>query len=249
VSEGGRPDFGSRARAYDTLRPPEAAWWDRFGALVELGDLRGRRVLDVGCGTGRLAAALADQADARVWGIDESVDMVAVARGTVPGRVGVRQGIAERLTFRDGWFDRVTMSLVLHLVDRPQALAEARRVVGADGRIAIATFHPDHFASYWLNPFFPSIRKIDEIRFPTPDALQADLARAGFPRFQTRRLIAEETIDRETAVARIRGRHISTFDLLPEGELEQGTARAERSLPDQIVIRLDQLIAVGFATI
>jgi len=220
---------------------------ERFAALVELGDLRGRRVLDVGCGTGRLAAALADEARARVWGIDQSVEMVAVARESVPARVGVRQGVAERLPFRDGWFDRVTMSLVIHLVHRPQALAEARRVVGTDGRIAIATFHPDHFGSYWLNPFFPSIREIDEVRFPTPEALQADLAGAGFPRFETRRIITEESIDRETALARIRGRHISTFDLLPAEEIEEGTARAGRELPDQIVIRLDQLIAVGCA--
>jgi ubiquinone/menaquinone biosynthesis C-methylase UbiE len=105
VSEGGHPDFGSRARAYDTLRPPATAWWDRFAALVELGDLRGRRILDVGCGTGRLAAALADEARARVWGIDESAEMVAVARGTVPGGVGVRQGTAESRAFRGGWLD------------------------------------------------------------------------------------------------------------------------------------------------
>lgn len=247
MSDGAVPDFGARAPVYDTLRPADGAWLERFAALVELGDLRGRRVLDVGCGTGRLAAALADEARARVWGIDQSVEMVAVARESVPARVGVRQGVAERLPFRDGWFDRVTMSLVIHLVHRPQALAEARRVVGTDGRIAIATFHPDHFGSYWLNPFFPSIREIDEVRFPTPEALQADLAGAGFPRFETRRIITEESIDRETALARIRGRHISTFDLLPAEEIEEGTARAGRELPDQIVIRLDQLIAVGCA--
>ena len=113
------PDFGARARVYDALRPADDAWWGRFHALVELGDLAGRRVLDVGCGTGRLAAALADEARAKVWGIDASPEMVAVARESVPAGVGVRLAAAERLPFRDGWFDRVTMSLVIHLVDRP----------------------------------------------------------------------------------------------------------------------------------
>ncbi len=240
-------DFDARARVYDTLRPADSAWWERFAALVDLGDLRGRRILDVGCGTGRLAAALADEARAKVWGIDASAEMVAVTRETVPAGVGVRQGAAERLPFRDGWFDRVTMSIVIHLVDRPSAFAEARRVVPPDGRIAIATFHPDHFASYWLNPFFPSMREIDEVRFPTPEVLQAELAEAGFARLETTRLLAEETIDRETALARIRDRHISTFDLLPADEIEEGTARADRELPTRIVTRLDQLIAVGHA--
>ncbi len=138
------------------------------------------------------------------------------------------------------------MSLVIHLVDRPRALAEARRVVPADGRIAISTFHPDHFASYWLNPYFPSIREIDEARFPTPEALRARARRGRLSRASSRDgCTAELTIGRDDALARIRGRHISTFDLLPADEIEEGTARAERELPDRIVTRLDRLIAVG----
>jgi ubiquinone/menaquinone biosynthesis C-methylase UbiE len=247
VTEGAIPDFGARAGVYDTLRPTDASWWEAFDALVELGDLRGRRVLDVGCGTGRLAAALAERAAARVWGVDGSAEMVAVARETLPAGVGVRQGDAERLPFRDGWFDRVTMSLVLHLVDRPLALAEARRVVPGDGRVAISTFHPDHFASYWLLPYFPSIRPIDEARFPTPGQMERELAAAGFPRFTSRRLSAQHELGRDEALARIRGRHISTFDLLSPEELAEGTARAERELPDRITVRLERLVVVGDA--
>ena len=239
------PDFNARAHVYDTLRPVDSAWWERFAALVELGDLAGRRVLDVGCGTGRFAAALTGEERAKVWGIDASDQMVAVARQTAPPGVGIRQGTAERLPFRDGWFDRVTMSLVLHLVDRPRALAEARRVVAADGRVAIGTFHPDHFVSYWLNPFFPSIRPIDEARFPSPETMERELAEAGFAHCETRRLRSEQAITRENALARIRGRHISTFDLLPADEVEAGTLQAERELPARIVTRLDQLVVVG----
>ena len=247
MSERSAPDFGARARVYDTLRPTDAAWWEAFAALVELGDLRGRRVLDIGCGTGRLAAALAEEARAKVWGIDESREMVAVARETVPAGVGIRQGTAEQLPFRDGWFDRVVMSLVIHLVDRPRSLAEARRVVPADGRVAISTFHPDHFGSYWLNPYFPSIREIDEVRFPTPETIRSELAAAGFPHFEARRLTSDLTIDRDEALARIRGRHISTFDLLSAAEIAEGTARAERELPALVVTRLERLVVVGTA--
>ncbi len=192
-------------------------------------------------------AALVDEAQAKVWGIDASGEMVAVARESVPDGVGVRRGIAERLPFRDGWFDRVTMSLVIHLVDRPRAFAEARRVVQSDGRIVISTFHPAHFGSYWLNPFFPSIREIDEARFPTPTVMQPELEEAGFAGLETRRLQAELVIGREEALRRIRGRHISTFDLLPVEEIEDGTALAERELPARIVTRLDRLIVVGHA--
>jgi len=215
--------------------------------MVELGDLRGRRVLDVGCGTGRLLAALVADAHAKAWGIDESPDMVAVARETLPPGVGVRQGTAERLPFRDAWFDRVTMSLVLHLVDPPRALAEARRVVPEDGRIVIGTFHPDHFETYWLQPYFPSIKTVDAARFPSPDEMERELVAAGFPRVEMRRLTAEGELTREEALARIHGRHISTFDLLGAEELAEGTARAERELPQRVVTRLDRLVVAGRA--
>ena len=242
-----RPDFGSRAHVYDRLRPTDAAWWEAFDALVELGDLSGRRVLDVGCGTGRLAAALAEKAAAKVWGVDASPEMVAVAKESLPAAVGVRRAAAERLPFREGWFDRVTMSLVVHLLDRPRAFAEARRVVPEDGRIAISTFHPDHFGTYWLNAYFPSIREIDEQRFPTPAQLEQELTAAGFPQVAFRRLGATVEIGRDDALARIRGRHISTFDLLTEEEILSGTAKAERELPDPVPTRLERLVVAGTA--
>ena len=245
MNDKAKPDFGARARVYDTLRPTDAAWWEAFDALVELGDLRGRRVLDVGCGTGRLAAALVEEAHAKVWGVDASGEMVAVARETRTAGVGVRQADAESLPFRDGWFDRVTMSLVLHLVDRPRALAEARRVVSDDGRIAVSTFHPEHFATYWALPFFPSIREIDEARFPTPEQMERELAEAGFPGFASRRLSATVELSRDEALSRIRGRHISTFDLLTAEEISEGTARAEQELPERIVSRLERLVVAG----
>ena len=54
-------------------------------------------------------------------------------------------------------------------------------------------------------------------------------------------------LDRADALARIRGRHISTFDLLPADEVDDGTARAERELPERVVARLERLVVVGRA--
>jgi len=241
------PDFDARAATYDALRPADANWWERFELLVREGDLRGRRVLDVGCGTGTLAAALAEQAQAKVWGVDPSEAMLAEARAKAPRAVGFRAGRAEELPFRDGWFERATMTLVAHLVERPVAFAELRRVLGPDGRLVLATFDPAHFGDYWLNRFFPSLEAVDRARFPTGETLAAELRAAGFAAARTVGLSQAAEIDRETALAKVRGRHISTFDLLPAAELEEGTARAERELPERVVYRLEQLVVVADA--
>lgn len=242
---GREPDFGARAARYDELRPAGDASDARFEALVRLGDLRGRRVLDVGCGTGALAAALAERAHGKVWGVDPSEEMLAVARGRVPRGVGLKLGRAEELPFRDGWFERIVFSLVVHLVDRSPAFAEAARVLVPAGRVAIATFSPEHFDVYWAGRFFPSLAAIDRARFPTDGQLEAELHAAGFGDVLQEQVSSRELIDRETALVRLRGRHISTFDLLDPEEVRSGVERAERELPATVEVRLEQLIVAA----
>lgn len=202
--------------------------------------MRGRRVLDLGAGTGTLAAALADRDACRVWAVDPSPQMLEVARGRVPEGVGVKVGSAERLPFKDAWFERVVMRLVVHLVDRPRAFAETRRVLVRGGRLALATFDPSHFAGFWLNRFFPSLEEIDRARFP--ESLRREVEEAGFASLQLERRSQVSTIDRRTALERIRGRHISTFDLLGADEIATGIERAELELPDVVEVRLEWLL-------
>ena len=209
------------------------------------GDLRGRRVLEVGAGTGRLAAALAERALAKVWAVDASPEMLAVARRKAPHRVAFKQARAEALPFKDGWFERAVAMLVVHVLDRPSAFAELRRVLGADGRLAIATFDPAHIRGYWLNEYFPSIAEIDLVRFAPADVLAGELRAAGFAGVRTIALHQRKTIDRETALERIRGRHISTFDLIDETELEAGLKRAVEELPDVVEYRTEWLVVVA----
>jgi ubiquinone/menaquinone biosynthesis C-methylase UbiE len=238
-------DFGARAASYDRIRPVDDSWRTAFELLVREADLRGRRVLDLGCGTGRLSVALAEQGIARVWGVDSSPEMLAVARGKVPKSVGLREGRAEQLPFRDGWFDRVAMWLVVHLVDRPAAFREVARVLVPDGRLAVVTFDTDHFHRFWLNRYFPTIREIDLERFPDENGLGRELRDAGPGAVRFIRLTQHATLSRERALERIHGRHISTFDLLDEEEIRTGTAMAERDLPEQVEYDQEWLIAVA----
>lgn len=238
-------DFGRLAPVYDRIRPVDDNWRRVYDLVLAEADLHGRRVLDLGCGTGRLSKELAEGGVAKVWGVDASQEMLAVARQNVPNGVGLKEGRAEQLPFRDAWFDRVVMWLVCHLVDRPAAFREVARVLVPEGRLAVVTFDTRHFERYWLNRFFPGIQEIDLARFPSEEQLRGELAGAGFGSVRFERLSQHASLPRETALERIRGRHISTFDLLDEDEIREGTARAERELPDPVEYDQEWLIAIG----
>ena len=101
------------------------------------------RVLDVGCGTGHLAAGVVGRAPgARVHGIDLSPAYVEHARRHYPHpRVSFDVGDACALTFEAGSFDRVLALLVLHFVPRhADAIAQMRRVARPGAVVAAAVW-------------------------------------------------------------------------------------------------------------
>ncbi len=238
------PDFGPLADDYDRLRPVDENWWELVDILMTEGDLRGRRVLDVGCGTGRLALALAEKG-AKVWGVDSSEEMLAQARAVTGQRVGLKLGRAESLPFKDGWFERAVLRLVVHLLDRPRALPELVRVLAPGGRAVVGTFTPGHFEWFWLTSVFPEVAELDLVRFPTPEALAEELAAAGFASVRIRTVPQRGRLSREQALERIRGRYISTLRLLDEETFAAGLARAERELPETIETPLEWAIVTA----
>jgi len=112
-----------------------------------LGEVRGREVLDLGCGTGRHCAWLAE-AGARVTAVDFSAGMLAKARDRVPaGNVRfVEHDLHEPLPFEDASFAAVVSGLVLeHLRDLSAFFAEAHRVLRPGGRAVVSAMHPAMF--------------------------------------------------------------------------------------------------------
>ena len=169
--------------------------------------------------------------------------MAALARERIST---VKVAPAEKLPFKDGWFERAVMVLVIHLLDRPQAFAEAYRVLGLAGRLVVATFDHAHFERYWLNRFFPSLEAIDRARFPEPPVLQAELESAGFSSVRLTPLSQRSEIGLEEALERVRGRFISPLQLLDEQELEAGLERMAAELPEQNEYGLEWVIAVAY---
>jgi SAM-dependent methyltransferase len=100
-------------------------------------------VLDVGCGTGSLALALAERrASERVAGTDVAVPYIKFA-GSRPGATGIgfAVGDARRLPYADGSFGAALAQLALNFVpDAMRAAREMRRVVQPGGIVAAAVW-------------------------------------------------------------------------------------------------------------
>jgi demethylmenaquinone methyltransferase / 2-methoxy-6-polyprenyl-1,4-benzoquinol methylase len=135
------------------LFAPLGPSYDRVGAALSFGqDPRWRRflvsrvpwdgghVLDVATGTGLVAAELLERGF-RVTGLDQSPEMLAVARRRIGDRVELVESPAETLPFPDGAFDHLTFTYLLRYVDDPgRTLAELARVVRTGGTVASLEF-------------------------------------------------------------------------------------------------------------
>ena len=124
--------------------------------LVEFAGVQaGERVLDVGCGTG-VVAITAARAGANVSALDLTPALLEHAReneqiaGTA--KIDWTEGDAEKLPYPDASFDVVLSQFGHMFAPRPDvALAEMRRVLKPGGRIAFATWPPEHFVGRFFS--------------------------------------------------------------------------------------------------
>ena len=141
-----RSGYDRWAAVYERdANPLQALEEGPFRAAV--GDVRGLRVLDLGCGTGRHSLWLA-ASGATVTALDFSEGMLAEARAKPgSGAIDFRTHDLHRpLPFADPSFDVVASGLVLeHLSELGRFFAEARRVLPPTGRAVISAMHPAMF--------------------------------------------------------------------------------------------------------
>ena len=145
----------ARTRRALELFAPLGPTYERYARLLSLGqDPRWRRflvsrveagpgdeVLDVATGTGAVARELLRQKGCAVVGVDQSPEMLAVARQHLPATVKLVEASAEHLPFEEASFDALTVTYLLRYVDDPGAtLAELARVVRSGGTVASLEF-------------------------------------------------------------------------------------------------------------
>ena len=111
--------------------------------------LRGKKVLDVGCGKGRWTRRFRE---ADVTGLDFSDEMLAAARKSVDA--GFIKGDAMKMPFADGEFDFVFSSLMIsHMKDWRKAVKEMLRVTRGGGLLGISDIHGSFKPEEGVAPF------------------------------------------------------------------------------------------------
>ena len=114
----------------------------------EVGALAGRKLLNVGCGTGGFNVA-AEGAGAHAWGIDAGEEAVAICQMRRGRDAGTRYAaaMAETLPFRDAAFDLVVcLSTIEHVADVDASLREMMRVLRTGGVLFL--YAPSGWACY-----------------------------------------------------------------------------------------------------
>ncbi len=197
--DGVRAMFDRIAPVYDAMNRVMTCGldrrWRRAAALAVVRP--GDRVLDACCGTGDLAIAARRAGAREVVGVDFSARMLERARAK-DGSVDWVEGDLLALPFDDGGFDAATVGFgVRNVGDLPRALAELRRVLRPDGRLAILEITTPHgllapFYRLWFDRVVPLLGGLlrggeayrylpaSVRRFPAPDELAGLMRDAGF---------------------------------------------------------------------
>jgi ubiquinone/menaquinone biosynthesis C-methylase UbiE len=139
------PDYSNQARTYDETR---AASPSVLGPLREaLDGAPGRRLADIGGGTGNYSRALRGE-DWDPVVVDREPAMLAQAAAKGLDTVA---GDAQQLPLDDESVDAAMLVSMLHHVEEPaRALAEARRILRPRGRLAVMVFTREDLSGLWF---------------------------------------------------------------------------------------------------
>jgi ubiquinone/menaquinone biosynthesis C-methylase UbiE len=151
LEQGYNGAFSSHVSKYDEL-----GWkFQSRAASLQLAeiDLKGKEVLDVGCGTGALAFLALECGATKVTCGDISQNMLDQSRGKAKtmgfngDQIAFRRLDAETLPFEDESFDVVMTGMTLGLLPNQQkAISEMARVARPGGLVAVGAHGPEH---YW----------------------------------------------------------------------------------------------------
>lgn len=124
--------------------------WCRVAIAKHLGDIKNKKILDIGCGGG-VDFKIFEQKGAIVSGIDPSEIMVNEAKQRVLNSDNVQIGEYENIPFQNETFDIVFGRFSLHYLENfDKAYHEIKRVLVSNGKLLLIVSHPAFDLTYLL---------------------------------------------------------------------------------------------------
>ncbi len=139
--------YNAGADEYDShvSNPDESiyhSYYEKPSMHTLVGDVKGKTILSIGCGSGVDTQWFVDQGAKKVVGVDISEGLITIAKKKFPDIVFKVMDM-ESLDFEDETFDLTYSSLAIHyLADWTTALKEARRALKPGGRYVFSCGHP-----------------------------------------------------------------------------------------------------------
>lgn len=203
-----------------------AQWMDVVSSRVHAGGVR--IVLDLACGTGRFAPALAARFGAAVIGLDPSLKMLRLAHDKCRAHAGVRLcgGFGEALPLRSRSVDLIFISMVFHHFLDPNVVGrECARVLRPGGSVFVRTITRDQMQHYPYFPFFPSIGAVLERRLPSAAETCRPFEAAGLRRVFTGTVVQQIAGNYDAYADKLSAGADTSLACLDAAEFERGLAR------------------------
>jgi len=233
-----RTDYSKIAEYYDKVRPePDIL----LSKVIWHGKIdKDCAVLDVGCGTGRFPLGIATAKNPMVCGLEPSIEMLKQAvRKDKSRNILWVCGDGQKLPFRDGFFNCIYMTLVIHHIkNKEMALREIYRALKKGGNCVIMTTSHYRIKRHILHDF-PGVTAIDLKRFPSVPSLKKTMKKIGFRDVSHHLVYHDEgCMPTDEYLERVRKKYISTLTLLSEEAFQRGLKifqqRAQRKYGAQI---------------
>lgn len=194
-------------------------------------------ILDLGCGEGRFSSALSQAFHAKVYGLDPSWKMLALAqrRESRAPQVQYIRGCAEHMPLCDRQISLTFMSMVFHHLENVDiTIAEVRRVLSPHGYLAVRNTTREDIHNTDFLTFFPTAKQFDLQRMPSTDDLIAQVTAQGFQLVASR--IVEQIFahDYREYYTKISHRGLSGLLVISDDEFHSGLKRLKQYCTQQL---------------
>jgi ubiquinone/menaquinone biosynthesis C-methylase UbiE len=218
------------ANRYDSARSlpaqTQTVWLDALKSCIPKQEIR--KILDLGCGTGRFTAGLGKTFECSVIGVEPSSAMLKVAMSQNAPNVEWKQGQAENIPLENQVVDLVFMSQVFHhLVQPEQALREINRVLTSAGYVAIRNGTREYNKELaWLR-FFPEALEIEDKRTPSQQELKESVCGGSFELISQRTIYQVFAASYDEYFEKVSRRGLSALIVISDEAFQSGLQRFE----------------------